>query len=111
MVCQFCLWQVVRAMLAILEKAVKDKTASYDRFIFGTGTKYGINDVLFCLFHHSNSLNRFQSYLCESHPETCIPLYSLLQTGERLFSGEMSWLDAYNEPQVNALIGDIAFVI
>lgn len=28
--------------------------------------------------------------------ESCIPLYSLQQTGERLFASEKSWLDAYH---------------
>lgn len=33
--------------------------------------------------------------------ETCIPLYDLQDAGERIYgSGEVSWLDAYSEPQV-----------
>lgn len=38
--------------------------------------------------------------------ESCIPLYGLQEAGRLLFApGDMSWLDAYHEPQVSRLLG------
>ena len=57
--------EVIRAMLALLEEALDDKSCG--RFIFLT--------------------------------ESCMPIVSLKEAGERLFKEELSWLNAFHVPK------------
>jgi hypothetical protein len=58
--------EVIRAMLAVLAKALEDPCNQ--RFIFAT--------------------------------ETCIPIWDMAHTVESLFEEDVSWLNAWNQPQV-----------
>ena len=77
-------------MLAVLEAAVNDQKYC-DRFLFATGSLY----LSYC---YRQCMIRYE------YSETCVPLYDIQDAGERIYgSGEVSWLDAYNEPQVSYL--------
>jgi hypothetical protein len=73
--------EVIRAMLAVLEKALTNK--SNGRFVFATGNVLSSSPLITAL------------------TESCIPICSLQETGDELFQQDVSWADAYQMPKDN----------